>query len=128
MKKKITSKKPIEGLKLGRYYNPAGKLAHTIREIKEDVVCFTDHNQGMTDEGFNEDPSDTIGVEFKNYENWFSDYTHESDFCRTIEEVLEFSEKLNELIPSNTVTQIKVNGLKLTEIKKLCEQENGFFF
>ena len=44
---------------------------------------------------------------------------------KTIEEVLELAEKLNELSPINGWVQVKIEGLDAKEIKALCKQENG---
>jgi len=47
---------------------------------------------------------------------------------KTIEEVLEYAEKLNKSIPKDVHVSIKVEGLNAKDIKALSDQENGNYF
>ena len=47
---------------------------------------------------------------------------------KTIEEVLELAEKLNELTFTNGYISVKVEGLDAKEIKALSDQEGGNYY
>lgn len=47
---------------------------------------------------------------------------------KTIEEVLELAEKLNELSPATGFISVKIEGLDAKEIKALSDQENGNYY
>jgi len=47
---------------------------------------------------------------------------------KTIEEVLELAEKLNELSPATGFISVKIEGLNAKEIKALSEQEGGNYY
>jgi hypothetical protein len=47
---------------------------------------------------------------------------------KTIEEVLELAEKLNELSPTTGYISAKVEGLDAKQIKALSDQENGNYY